>query len=239
VSSGIQTAHCWHGLKLVADALVRQQAQYDVLFLSQVIAVAINSGLVEFPTGYDLAWQQGSVSIWQPIAPAGYAPIGCLFGVGNELPPLSAIACVHQKVSTSLTKRGSRAGQQPARLHPVHWHVCSCIPASSVMELLLFWQLPYRSLAARALSSSISRCAGAGEDRVRAVCEAPRPRRCKRRTVSPRCGTGPVVCWELSGDLRPRILRHGTAHQPATTCHLFMHVNDPVGNNTLLDVICL
>ena len=65
----------------------------------QVIAIAINSGLIEFPTGYDLAWQSGNVSIWQPKAPAGYAPIGCLFSVGSEPPPLSAVVCVHQKAS--------------------------------------------------------------------------------------------------------------------------------------------
>ena len=68
------------------------------LSIIQVIAVAINSGLVEFPTGYDLAWQKGNVSIWQPIAPPGYAAIGCLFGVGSEPPSPSTIVCVHQKV---------------------------------------------------------------------------------------------------------------------------------------------
>ena len=75
--------------------------QADLIVVMQVIAVAINSGFVEFPTGYDVAWHQGNVSIWQPRAPPGYAPVGCLFGVGSEPPPLSAVVCVHQKASVS------------------------------------------------------------------------------------------------------------------------------------------
>ena len=66
--------------------------------------MAINSGLVEFPTGYDLAWQGGNVCLWKPTAPPGYAPIGCVFGLGSEPPALSAVVCVHRQVrSTGLS----------------------------------------------------------------------------------------------------------------------------------------
>ncbi len=147
----------------------------------QVIAVSINSGLVEFPTGYDLAWQQGNVSIWQPIAPAGYAPIGCLFGVGTDPPPLSAIACVHQKVSTSLRKRGVMLVSS--------LQGCILSVDSAVAYLHLQYDMKLCSngsfhtcfLAASVRSSCIFvGCPGAGEDRVRAMRQALGPRRCKQ-----------------------------------------------------------
>lgn len=44
----------------------------------QVIAVAINSGLVTYPTGYTLVWESSGISFWRPIPPPGYVAMGCV-----------------------------------------------------------------------------------------------------------------------------------------------------------------
>lgn len=49
----------------------------------QVIAVAINSGLVTYPTGYTLVWESPGISLWRPVPPAGYVAMGCVASVST------------------------------------------------------------------------------------------------------------------------------------------------------------
>ena len=55
----------------------------------QVVAVAINSGLVTYPSGYTLAWQAAGVNMWRPMPPPGYVALGCLAvpSEGDAEPP--------------------------------------------------------------------------------------------------------------------------------------------------------
>lgn len=63
----------------------------------QVATLAINSGLVAFPTGYDLVWS-GSDSqefaIWRPLPPPGYVALGCVAGRRTVPPPPAVVGCV-------------------------------------------------------------------------------------------------------------------------------------------------
>jgi Vacuolar protein sorting-associated protein 62 len=63
--------------------------------LLQVLAVAVNSGFVAHPLGYDLVWANGGVSIWRPQPPEGYRALGCIAGRGAARPSLTACVCVH------------------------------------------------------------------------------------------------------------------------------------------------
>ena len=66
---------------------------------TQVMAVAINSGIVAFPTGYECVTTVGEVKIWRPLAPEGYVVLGCLAGAGSEPPAPSQMVCVHASVA--------------------------------------------------------------------------------------------------------------------------------------------
>ena len=61
----------------------------------QVLALAINSGLVAFPTGYDLAWSASGICIWRPTCPQGYIALGCLATTTTDPPSLTSMACLH------------------------------------------------------------------------------------------------------------------------------------------------
>lgn len=50
----------------------------------QVIAIAINSGLVTYPTGFTLVWESPGVSLWRPVPPPGYVSMGCLASINNS-----------------------------------------------------------------------------------------------------------------------------------------------------------
>ena len=69
--------------------------------VAQVVAVAVNSGLVEFPTGYDRVWQGDRAALWRPRAPAGYAALGCVAAMGSDPPALTTVVCVHTQVGFS------------------------------------------------------------------------------------------------------------------------------------------
>lgn len=63
--------------------------------LVQVLALAINSGLVAFPTAYDAIWSAPGIHLWRPRPPEGYIPLGCMATPTSDPPPLTALACLH------------------------------------------------------------------------------------------------------------------------------------------------
>lgn len=63
---------------------------------AQVVAVALNSGLVARPTGYTAAGSAAGLTLWLPDAPEGYAALGCVAAPGTAPPPTVAGACVHR-----------------------------------------------------------------------------------------------------------------------------------------------
>lgn len=63
--------------------------------LIQVLALAINSGLVAFPTGYDVAWSATGIYLWRPRCPTSYIALGCIATSTSDPPSLTAMACVH------------------------------------------------------------------------------------------------------------------------------------------------
>ena len=60
--------------------------------------MAVNSGLVAFPTGYDPAWSASGIHLWRPQPPKGYLALGCLATSGVEAPSLTAMVCLHHTV---------------------------------------------------------------------------------------------------------------------------------------------
>jgi Vacuolar protein sorting-associated protein 62 len=67
----------------------------------QALAVAVNSGLVDYPVGFSKMWGCEGLTIWQPKAPANYAALGCLITTDGKPPPLSSVVCVHRQVKRS------------------------------------------------------------------------------------------------------------------------------------------
>ncbi len=61
----------------------------------EVLAVAVNSGLAAYPTGYTRIWAGAGGAIWRPVPPPGYVAAGDLFTDGEDEPGLSAMVCVH------------------------------------------------------------------------------------------------------------------------------------------------
>jgi hypothetical protein len=80
-----------------------------------VVAIAINSGLVTYPTAFRRAWQSGDCALWYPVPPAGYVALGCVATLGGgggggggesgggaaaaagEPPPLKSVVVVHER----------------------------------------------------------------------------------------------------------------------------------------------
>ena len=62
----------------------------------QVLALAVNSGLVAFPTGYDTVWSAPGIHLWRPKTPEGYLALGCLATTSTEAPSLTAMVCLHR-----------------------------------------------------------------------------------------------------------------------------------------------
>ena len=75
----------------------KQCAQMHTL---QVVALAVNSGLVAFPTGYDLAWSATGIHLWRATCPEGYIALGCLATSSTDMPNLTAMACLHHTLGT-------------------------------------------------------------------------------------------------------------------------------------------
>jgi Vacuolar protein sorting-associated protein 62 len=64
----------------------------------QALAVAVNSGLVDYPVGFRQVWGCEGLTVWQPKAPANYAALGCLITTDGKQPSLSSVVCVHRQV---------------------------------------------------------------------------------------------------------------------------------------------
>ena len=68
----------------------------NLCLLLQVLALAINSGLVAFPTGYDIIWSATGIYLWRPRCPESYIALGCIATSTNDPPSLTAMACLHR-----------------------------------------------------------------------------------------------------------------------------------------------
>ena len=65
-----------------------------ICILYQVVAVAVNSGLVTFPVSYSVAYKTSGLTIWMPEAPEGYTALGCVANPGDDPPALTEVACI-------------------------------------------------------------------------------------------------------------------------------------------------
>ena len=68
----------------------------------QVLAVAVNSGLVTYPTGYTKVWGSRGLALWQPKPHDQYVGLGCIATPGDEAPSLTAMVCLHQAACTEV-----------------------------------------------------------------------------------------------------------------------------------------
>ncbi len=64
----------------------------------EVMTVAVNSGLVAYPSSFMKVWTGGGATIWRPVPPEGYVSVGDVATCGeNSTPPeLSEVLCLHQ-----------------------------------------------------------------------------------------------------------------------------------------------
>ncbi|KAI7845244.1 hypothetical protein COHA_001286 [Chlorella ohadii] len=63
----------------------------------EVLAVAVNSGLAAYPTGYTRVWAGAGGAIWRPQPPPGYVAAGDLFSTETDREPeLAAMVCLHE-----------------------------------------------------------------------------------------------------------------------------------------------
>ena len=67
---------------------------HHICILFQVVAVAVNSGLVTFPVSYSVAYKTSGLTIWMPKAPEGYTALGCVANPGDDPPALTEVACI-------------------------------------------------------------------------------------------------------------------------------------------------
>lgn len=65
-----------------------------------VAVMAVNSGLVAWPLGYECCWSAAEgLALWWPQAPAGYVAMGCVASSGtDEPPPTKLVVCVAEHV---------------------------------------------------------------------------------------------------------------------------------------------
>eukprot|EP00887_Chlorella_sp_A99_P001951 scaffold18.g1951.t1 len=61
----------------------------------EVLAVAVNSGLVARPLSFRCLWEGAGARVWRALAPAGYVAVGDVMTVGDEEPELACVLCVH------------------------------------------------------------------------------------------------------------------------------------------------
>lgn len=64
----------------------------------QVLAVAVNSGLVAFPIAFTRVWSPRGLSVWLPQAPPDYVALGYVAVRGDQAPPLTCVGCLHRHV---------------------------------------------------------------------------------------------------------------------------------------------
>lgn len=64
----------------------------------QVLAVAVNSGFVAYPTAFTRVWSDPGVSVWAPQPPADYVAIGYVAVRGTDAPSITSVGCLHRHV---------------------------------------------------------------------------------------------------------------------------------------------
>lgn len=68
----------------------------------EAMAVAVNSGLVAYPTEYQQIWSAAGGTIWRPVPPKHYVAAGDIFALDGEPPELSAMVCLHGELRLHL-----------------------------------------------------------------------------------------------------------------------------------------
>lgn len=102
---------------------------------AQVVAVAVNSGLVTFPVSYSVAYKTAGLTIWIPEAPEGYAALGCVANPGEDPPALTEVACIATGIGRVFAQRSISAFIAPTKPSPpldmavicAEWDVPLCI----------------------------------------------------------------------------------------------------------------
>jgi vacuolar protein sorting-associated protein 13A/C len=64
----------------------------------EVMCVALASGIVAWPLGFQKVWNGGTAVVWEALPPDGYTAIGCLVTTGDQPPWLNSMVCVHSAV---------------------------------------------------------------------------------------------------------------------------------------------
>lgn len=62
-----------------------------------MVALAINSGFVTYPTSYQRVWESRDITIWRPVPPPGYVAMGCISSMTTTPPVTKAVVVVHQE----------------------------------------------------------------------------------------------------------------------------------------------
>lgn len=78
----------------------------------EVLAVAVNSGLVAFPTAYTRVWSGAGGAIWRPLPPPGYVAVGDVVTSDGSEPELSAMVCLHGRSRLGCPCEGRRSGRR-------------------------------------------------------------------------------------------------------------------------------
>ena len=79
--------------------LLKQAFEFEGV-AAQVLAIAINSGLVTYPSGYKRAGYADGMTLWEPKPPAGYVALGHVAAWGSEQPAATRVVCLHISVAT-------------------------------------------------------------------------------------------------------------------------------------------
>lgn len=79
----------------------------------QVVAIALNSGFVTYPAAFAEVWAAEGITIWRPVPPSNYVPMGCVATAGTQKPDLKSVVCVHEQaiVEASLAECMLVAGE--------------------------------------------------------------------------------------------------------------------------------
>ena len=97
-----------------------------IQILFQVVAVAVNSGLVTFPVSYSVAYKTSGLTIWMPKAPEGYTALGCIANPGDDPPALTEVACIASGIGRRSAARLGCFSCMPALHAPApHAHAIS------------------------------------------------------------------------------------------------------------------
>ena len=93
----------------------------------QVVAIAVNSGLVTYPVGYKRVAGADGLALWEPQPPPGYAALGHVATSGGLKPAATQVVCLHESVAVSCALGEClqlRAGEDAEEAEEVHvWNI--------------------------------------------------------------------------------------------------------------------